>query len=275
VLLDAGGLTQNMPIDIYGAALSRKVVNYLGYPAPLGSTTHDFIMMAPYCVGHDTLAEEDEKPLLMNCMPLPRDPGLTPSDKVFSKEELGIDPDAFVFGSFCHVHKLTQEVFHGWLQVLQRREKSVLYLGGVSDVAKPVLKTVAEQHGVNSNRIIYAHRIEDHRDHLARLRVIDLFLDTYPYGGHTTVSDAISAAVPVVTRSGKVMQSRIAAAQLAYIGLNRCIVHNMQEYINETVRLSQSPAELEEIRKVMASINYHDEAKIYLNAFIQAIDSVI
>ena len=275
VLIDMGGLTQGVPLELYGEPLARKTINYLGYPAPLGRRTHDFIMASPYCLDGKILAADDERPLPMNCLPLPRDPKLVPSGKTYTKEDFGIDPGHFVFGSFCHVHKLTEEMFKAWLKILQLRANSVLYLGGISGSSRSILKSTAEKSGINSNRIFFAERIDDHCDHLARLKIIDLFLDTFPYGGHTTVSDAISSAVPVVTRTGAAMHSKIAAAQLMYLGLERCVTTSYESYIDESVRLSGFPAELENIKKIMRSIDYENESKIYFNEFMRTIDAAL
>jgi predicted O-linked N-acetylglucosamine transferase (SPINDLY family) len=51
-------------------------------------------------------------------------------------------------------------------------------------------------------------------DHLARYRLADVFLDTYPYNGHTTAGDALRAGIPVVSLYGESFASRVALSLL-------------------------------------------------------------
>ena len=48
-------------------------------------------------------------------------------------------------------------------------------------------------------------------DHLARLSLADLFLDTLPYNAHTTAMDALSAGLPVLTCEGRSFAGRVGA----------------------------------------------------------------
>lgn len=273
LIFDMSGLTQDARMALHSSTLTNKVINYLGYPAFLGKTTHDGIVLNDYVNDDQSISDTYELPILLDCSPLPRDPRLVPSDKNYSKEDFGISDDSFVFGSFCHVHKITEKVFKSWMTILRRRDDSVLYLGGISNAAKKNILEATSKFGVDRNRIIFATRIDDIHDHLARLKVIDLFLDTYPYGGHTTVSDAISACVPVLSLAGKSIHSRIAAAQLVYFGLENCVVTTEIEYIKKSLELSTNKEKLERIKNVMALINYENEAEKYCRKFMSMLEN--
>jgi predicted O-linked N-acetylglucosamine transferase (SPINDLY family) len=69
-------------------------------------------------------------------------------------------------------------------------------------------------------------------DHLARYRHADLFLDTFPYGGHTTASDALLMGTPVVTLAGRSFASRVAGCMLTDLGLSKGIASSMDEYFD-------------------------------------------
>ena len=53
----------------------------------------------------------------------------------------------------------------------------------------------------------------------ARHRMADLFLDTAPYGAHTTASDALWSGVPMVTCAGETFASRVGASLLHAVDL--------------------------------------------------------
>ena len=71
--------------------------------------------------------------------------------------------------------------------------------------------------------------------HLKRMRFIDLFLDTYPYGAHTTASEAIRMGIPIITMMGNSFASRVAASILWNVGLEKLITKNIEEYTKSAI----------------------------------------
>ena len=54
----------------------------------------------------------------------------------------------------------------------------------------------AERLEVDRSRLVFAERTNTRMEHLARFALADVFLDTYPYGAHTTASEALLTHVP-------------------------------------------------------------------------------
>jgi predicted O-linked N-acetylglucosamine transferase (SPINDLY family) len=92
------------------------------------------------------------------------------------------------------------------------------------------LKQIAAAQGVASDRLILADKLPLAR-HLSRLRLADLFLDTYPCSAHTTASDALWAGVPIVTRVGTTFASRVAGSLLHALGLDELIANDLRGYL--------------------------------------------
>ncbi|MDD3158736.1 hypothetical protein [Anaeromusa sp.] len=80
-------------------------------------------------------------------------------------------------------------------------------------------------------------------DLLALLRVCDVNLDTYPYGGWTTNMDALYVGLPVVTQEGELARTRWGAGMLRAMGIQEGIAQNEDEYVAWAVRYA-SDAEL-------------------------------
>src|SRR5205814_8100829 len=80
------------------------------------------------------------------------------------------------------------------------------------------------------------------------LKLAELMLDTLPYGGHTTASDALWAGTPVLTRVGKTFPGRVAASLLKAIGLPELITHSSEEYEALACELAGNPRRLQEIK---------------------------
>ena len=114
------------------------------------------------------------------------------------------------------------------------------------------LRREAARRGVAPERIVFAPVIKL-PDHLARLRLADLFLDTLPHNAHTTASDALWCRVPVVTCLGTTFAGRVAASLLHAIGLGDLVTRSLEEYEGLALRLANDPERLADIRVRLAA----------------------
>ena len=85
-------------------------------------------------------------------------------------------------------------------------------------------------------------------EHLARHRCADLFLDTSPYGAHTTASDALWVGLPVLTLEGKSFPARVCASLLKATYLDELITKTQEEYEDLAIALANNPTKLQQIK---------------------------
>jgi predicted O-linked N-acetylglucosamine transferase (SPINDLY family) len=149
----------------------------------------------------------------------------TPKRSVFNLPEEG-----FIFCSFNHDYKINPPMFKIWMDLLKEVPSSVLWLMKLNESAQANLTKEAIQHGVDPKRLVYATRVPRVEDHLARYRLANLFLDTFPYNGHTTCSDALLAGLPVVTLAGGSFSSRVASSLLYDTKLEDLATSSYSEY---------------------------------------------
>ena len=90
-------------------------------------------------------------------------------------------------------------------------------------------------------------------EYLARYKVCDLFLDTFPYNAGTTASDALWTGLPVLTLMGQSFASRVAASLLNAIGLPELITNTQEEYEALAVELAINPQKLADIKLKLAN----------------------
>ena len=131
-------------------------------------------------------------------------------------------------------------------------EGSVLWLSASNDRATENLRNEASKRGVSPDRLIFASRVGSNEDHLARLRLGDLFLDTLYYNAHTTACDALWAGLPVVTHPGQTFASRVAGSLLNAVGLPELIVPSLEDYEALALKLAREPAKLAAIKEKLA-----------------------
>ena len=112
-----------------------------------------------------------------------------------------------------------------------------------SNHAKGNLRVEALNRGVLPDRLVFAPDAAQ-PDHLSRLRLADIVLDTTPFGAHTTASDALFAGVPIVTCPGDTFPSRVAGSLLQAIGLPELIAADEDGYFSIALALAEQPARL-------------------------------
>jgi predicted O-linked N-acetylglucosamine transferase (SPINDLY family) len=159
--------------------------------------------------------------------------------------------NAFVYCCFNNNYKITPEIFTLWMRILRSVEGSVLWLFEDNPQAFSNLRREAQAAGVAADRIIAAPRTSG-AEHLARHHLADLFLDTLPYGAHTTASDALWMGLPVLTTLGPTFASRVAASLLHAAGLPELAVQSLQQYEQTALRLAREPAMLAALKASLA-----------------------
>jgi predicted O-linked N-acetylglucosamine transferase (SPINDLY family) len=165
-----------------------------------------------------------------------------------SRADAGLPETGFVFCCFNNSYKFTPEMFDIWMRLLKTVDGSVLWLSEPNAAANSNLKREAEARGVPSDRLIFAPFLPTVDEHLARLRLADLFLDTLPYNAHTTASDALKTGVPVLTTPGATFAGRVAASLLHAVGLPELIAPSLDEYEALALKLARDPEALALLR---------------------------
>ena len=248
IAVDLGGFTALCRNDIFALRSAPIQVNYLGYPGTMGTDYHDYIITDPIIIPEGSQQYYTEKMVYLPNSYQVNDTKCQIADKVFSREELGLPKDGFVFCCFNNSYKITPDSFDGWMRILMQVEGSVLWLLEDNPMVVCNLRKEAVQRGVNAERLIFAMRMPLPL-HLSRHRSADLFLDTLPYNAHTTASDALWAGLPLLTCTGESFASRVATSLLNAIHLPELITLTQEKYESLAIELATTPAKLQEIRQ--------------------------
>ena len=173
------------------------------------------------------------------------------SDRKFSRHELDLPENAFVFCCFNSCYKILPETFDAWMRILNSVDDSVLWLLEDDPLATENLKREAEKRGISEHRMIFAKRMPL-PEHLARHRQADLFLDTFPYNAHTTASDALWSGLPVLTLMGESFASRVGASLLHAVGLPELVTNSRGDFESLAIKLANDPQMLRAIKATLA-----------------------
>ena len=220
-------------------------LSYLGFPGTLGSDAIDYIVADRTVIAEPDAQFYAEKIIRMPDSYQVNDNRQRIADRIAQRAEHGL-PEGFVFCSFNQHSKIERKVFDLWLRIVANVPGSVLWLQAGPGARR--LRARAAQKGVDPSRLIFAPRVPK-PEHLARLRLAGLFLDTHTYNGHTTSSDALWAGVPIVTCPSDAFAGRVAASLLKAVGLPELVCADFAAYERQAIELARNPGRLVALRQ--------------------------
>ncbi|PIB93288.1 N-acetylglucosamine transferase [Caulobacter sp. FWC2] len=249
ILVDVNGHTRDARTSVFARRPAPILVNWLGYPGTMGSDYHHYIIADPWIIPPEMELYYSEAVRRIPCYQ-PNDRRRKVEETVPTRAETGLPEDAFVFCCFNGTQKITPHVFDRWMDILKRTPGSVLWLLDSNPETNARLRDAAEARGVDRTRLVFAQKLQN-AFHLARYRLADLFLDTTPYGAHTTASDALWMAVPVLTWSGRCFASRVCGSLVRSAGLPELVVDSAQAYVEKAVELGADRAQAQALRATL------------------------
>ena len=233
ILIDVNGHTRDARLGIFARRPAPIQVNWLGYPGTMGSPYHQYIIGDEWTIPQDHELYYSERVLRLPCYQ-PNDRKRIVDTTPPQRSEHGLPEDAFVFCCFNAAHKVTRYSFERWMAILNQVPNSVIWLLDYNTETNTRLRAAAESYGVSGERLIFAKKTANPR-HLARYPLADLFLDTAPYGAHTTASDALWMGVPVLTYMGRSFASRVCGSLVRAAGAPELITTSPEAFIARAV----------------------------------------
>ena len=270
IAVDLKGYTTDERAGIFSYRAAPIQVNYLGYPGTMAADYMDYLIADRTVIPVESQKYYSEKVAYLPHSYQVNDTQRTIADRAYSRAELGLPEEGFIFCCFNNNYKITPDVFECWMRIMLRLDGSVLWLLQDNPRAALNLAAEAERWGVDRGRLIFAERMPL-AEHLARHRVADLFLDTLPYNAHTTASDALWAGLPVLTCMGESFASRVAASLLRAIELPELITTSLGDYESLAIELATHTAELRTIREKLAR-NRHSTELFDIQLFTRHIE---
>jgi len=248
ILVDVNGHTRDARIGVFARRPAPIQVNWLGYPGTMGSSFHHYIVADDWTIPDYAEDWYSEKVLRLPCYQ-PNDRKRIVDETVPTRSDFGLPDDAFVFCCFNASHKFTRFSFDRWMEIMKATDNSVLWLLDYSPETNQRLREQAEARGVAGTRLVFAPKLPNAR-HLARYPLVDMFLDSVPYGAHTTASDALWMAVPVLTWSGRCFASRVCGSLLRSAGLPDLVCETPDDFVARAIHLAGAGrGELEIVRQ--------------------------
>jgi predicted O-linked N-acetylglucosamine transferase (SPINDLY family) len=252
IAMDLKGHTEGSRPGILALRPCPVQVNWLGYPGTIGARWLDYIIADAVVLPFSDQHHYSEKIVHLPHCYQANDAQRGIAGTVPGRAESGLPDKGFVFCCFNAVWKITPAVFDIWMRLLKALPDSVLWLLEDNATMTANLRAAATARGLDAQRLVFAPRVAPAL-HLARHLLADLFLDTLPYGAHTTASDALWAGLPLLTCLGKQFDGRVAASLLRTVGLPELVTSSLEDYHALALALARDPEHLAELRTRLAA----------------------
>lgn len=247
VLIDLKGYTAHHRLGIMARRPAPVQATFLGFPGTTGGKFMDYIIGDPVVtplVHADHFAEKIAQ------MPVCYQPNdrQRPKPVSVTRAEFGLPDEAVVLCGFNQAYKISPDVLDVWCEILRELPEAVLWLLDWHGQARPNLEREIEARGVGLERVYWAPKASL-SVHISRMRLADVFLDTWPYNAHTTCSDALWAGLPVVTYEGQTFACRVASSLLSACQLSEWVANSLPSYVTMVLRIARDSGLRAEIRR--------------------------
>lgn len=265
IAVDLSGLTKYSRNELFYNRVAPIQINYLGYPGTSGLKSMDYILADKNVIKENEKKYFTEKVYyLPNCyIPSVNDISRKSSIKMCSRTEFNLPENKIIFCAFHNPLKINPDIFSVWMNILKKSKNSVIWIKANDDLARENLKKEAQKRNVDPDRLIFTRGVENINDHLKRLKLADIFLDTYPYNSHSTVYDYLKANLPMIIMEGNSFPSRVGSSIYASIGLSELVARNYLDYENIAINLANDKSKL---LRIKTKINIQVEKNYLFNS---------
>lgn len=178
--------------------------------------------------------------------------------QTLSREALGIAPDAVVFVSGANFHKITPELEATWARIIAGVPNAVLLLypfniSWSSEYPEAAfrdrLAASFAREGVSADRFLLLPNAPNRGDVLERLKLADVYLDSHPFSGMTSLVDPLQLSLPpIVMELDLPVSLARGAAFLRDLEVPELIVESEAEYVQLAIALGTQPERRQQLR---------------------------
>jgi len=168
----------------------------------------------------------------------------------FQRETTGIPQNAVVYISGANFFKILPEVEETWIKIIAGVPDAVLVLYPFNPNWAPIYPVTAfkqrlvatlAKYGLDADRLILLDAVPNRTDVKERLKVADIYLDSYPYAGMTSLIDPLEIGLPTVVMSGNYARSNMGASLLRELQMPDLIADSEESYIDLAIALGTNP----------------------------------
>ncbi len=247
--IDLSGHTVHNKSHLFEYNISKIKINYLGYPGTMGTKKYDYIIADKNIIPETHFKFYSESIIHMPETYQPFTP--KPFDIKHNRSDYGLPDNGFILGCFSRIEKILPNIFDVWMNILNKYSDVYLALCISNENIINNIKNYCKENDFDFTRIIFLKSI-NHEENLIRISNFDLYLDTYPYNGHTGISDSLfQSCVPTISLTGNSFASRVSYSLLNSLKLQKLVTFNEKDYSEKILYYYSNREELKKIKKYL------------------------
>ncbi len=255
IAIDLNGYTASNRFPVFKKRCAPIQINFLGYPCTMGTSCINYIIADKVLIPKKLKKNYSERIIFMPDTFIPNDNNLKISKKNYTRFDFSLPEKVFVYCCFNKNYKINPIQFNSWINILRETKDSVIWLNYANKYAENSLKKILEKNGLDPKRLIFSKPLSKYEDHLSRHSLADLFLDTFPFGAHSTSCASLWSGLPILTLRGETFASRICSSVLTCFDLEELIAKNRQEYETKAINFANDKKTITNLkRKVFENI---------------------
>ena len=252
IAIDLCGYTAFNRVKLFSNRVAPIQINYLGYPGSIGTNFMDYIIADQIVIPKDEIKNYSEKVVYLHNCYQPNSNYEKLKIKDLRKKDFSLPEDKVIFCNFGANFKINPKIFDSWMNILEKVPNSILWLLKSNDESVENLKSEAQKRYIEKERIIFASKISQ-KEHLERLTLADIYLDTFPYSSHTTASDAIRMGIPIITLIGRSFPSRVCASILEQVNLSKLVAKTNEQFEEKATYFGNNRNKLLELKEELVN----------------------
>lgn len=271
ILVDLKGYTLGGRLGIFARRPAPVQITYLGFPGSVAGVGMDYAITDAIVTPPSSEPFYEERLLRMPASYQSNDQGRPRVSRPASRAVHGLPEEGIVFAAFHQAQKIRSSAFRAWMDIMKAVPGSVLWLMAQEPRAEINLRVAALAAGIEPERLVFAPKVTL-PEHLERLAAADIALDTGPYNGHTTTSDALWCGVPVISFKGRNFAGRVSESLLSAVGLPELVAPDIHSFARLASELAQDGNRLSILRQQLLSAR--DTAPLFdTHAFTRALEA--
>ncbi|MBD1834557.1 O-linked N-acetylglucosamine transferase, SPINDLY family protein [Cyanobacteria bacterium FACHB-472] len=242
ILVDLDSITLDISCEVMALKPAPVQVTWLGWDAS-GLPAIDYFIADPYVLPDSAQEYYTEKIWRLPQTYIAVD-GFEVGVPTLRRDMLNIPSDAVVYLSAQGGYKRHRDTAQLQMKILKEVPNSYLLIKGLADQEsiKNFFNQIAEEEGVNCDRLRFLPEVALEVTHRANLGIADVVLDTYPYNGATTTLETLWMGLPLVTRVGQQFAARNSYTMMMNVGVTEGIAWTDEEYVEWGIRLGKDSA---------------------------------
>lgn len=239
ILIDLDSITLDAGSVVLKLKPAPIQVTWLGWDAS-GLPTVDYFIADPYVLPESAQEYYTEKIWRLPQTYIAVD-GFEVGVPTLRRDQLDIESDAVVYLSAQKGYKRHLDTVRLQMRIIKEVPNSYFLLKGSLDLeaVKASFTQIAQEEGVDSDRLRFLPTDPSEASHRANLGIADVVLDTYPYNGATTTLETLWMCIPLVTRVGEQFAARNSYTMMMNAGITEGIAWSDEEYVEWGVRLGK------------------------------------